>query len=234
MQPVRVLVVDDHPFFRSGVSHWLKQQDGMVCCGEAESVQGTRKAVAELHPDLVLLDLRFKDGDGIDLAAELTQNSPGLRILVVSQSSEEVFAHRALQAGARGYLMKSEATETMLEAIRSIMRGEIYVSRAVAARILHNLFPDPASSAPDLALLSNRELQVFQMLGAGCRQAQIASALKISPKTVDTYHENLKQKLHLPDAKAVLAAAKEWVYHGNFQPGQQSSLSQSRSANPTA
>ena len=112
--------------------------------------------------------------------------------------------------------MKSEPTATVLTAIETVIRGEIYVSRTMAARLLHNLFPDPGSVDPDLARLSDRELQVFQMLGAGCRGAEIASKLGISPKTVDTYRENLKQKLGLPNADLLLQSAKRWIETGTL------------------
>jgi DNA-binding NarL/FixJ family response regulator len=215
-QKVSVLVVDDHPFFRRGIVQWLNQQQGLVCCGEAESVPGTRTAVASLRPDVVLLDLQLKDGDGLDLATELAEAYPSTRILVLSQRNEDVYAHRALRAGARGYIMKSEATDTVLTAIQTVMRGEIYVSRPVAARALQSLFPDPASSAPELARLSDREIQVFQLLGASCSNRDISAILKISPKTVETYRENLKAKLRVTDAAALVAAAKNWVEHGEF------------------
>jgi DNA-binding NarL/FixJ family response regulator len=113
--------------------------------------------------------------------------------------------------------MKSEATETVLAAIQTVMRGHIYTSRPVAARALQNLFPDPASSAPALARLSNREIQVFQMLGAGCGNREISAALKISQKTVETYREHLKEKLHLPDAASLIQAATRWVEEGRSE-----------------
>jgi DNA-binding NarL/FixJ family response regulator len=169
-----------------------------------------------LKPDLVLLDLRLPDGQGLDLIRDLCVSHPGLRILVLSEHDESVYAHRALQAGARGYLMKGEAAQTALEAIQAVLRGDIFVSRTVSARLLHSLFPDPASRTPDLAHLSERELQVFQLLGAGCGSHDIAKQLRISPKTVDTYRERLKDKLHLPDARALLLAALRWVERGRL------------------
>ncbi len=219
-EKVSVLVVDDHPFFRRGIVQWLNQQPGLFCCGEAASVLETRASVDRLRPDVVLLDLQLEDGDGLDLAAELASQYPATRILVLSQRNEDVYAHRALRVGARGYVMKSEATETVLTAIQTVMRGEIYVSRPVAARALQRLFPDPTGSAPELARLSDREIQVFQLLGASCSNRDISAILKISPKTVETYRENLKAKLRVPDGAALLAAARKWVEHGEFRPSQ--------------
>jgi DNA-binding NarL/FixJ family response regulator len=215
-QKVRVLVVDDHPFFRTGIVQWINQQQELTCCGEAGSIAQARKAVEELKPDVVLLDLHLPDGDGLDLCGELSQSLPHARILCLTHRDENTFAHRALKAGARGYIMKSEATETVLTGIKAVLKGEIFVSRQVAARALHNLFPDPTSSTPDLARLSDRELQVFQLIGAGCGNREVSETLKISPKTVETYRERLKEKLNLADATALAKAATHWVEHGKL------------------
>lgn len=213
---IRVLVVDDHPFFRTGIIQWINQQPQLTCCGQAESIAQARKAVVELKPDIILLDLHLPDGDGLDLCMELTQENPERRILCLTHRDENTFAHRALRAGARGYVMKSEATDTVLAGILAVMKGEIFVSRQVAARALHNLFPDPASVSPNLARLSDRELQVFQLIGAGCGNREVSETLKISPKTVETYRERLKEKLNLADATALSKAAAHWVEHGKL------------------
>jgi DNA-binding NarL/FixJ family response regulator len=217
MSTTRVLIVDDHPFFRSGLANWLNQQDDLTSCGEAGSMEATRGAVEVLRPDVVLLDLRLGDEDGLELLRELSENHPGIRVVVVSQSDEQTFAHRALKAGARGYIMKSEATDTVLEAIQTVLRGEVYLSRSISARILHKLFPDPASSSPDLARLTDRELQVFQLLGSGNSTREIAERLKISPKTVESHREHLKDKLCLPDGVALTRVATIWVEKGRFE-----------------
>ena len=219
MNKTRVLVVDDHPFFRNGIIQWLNQQETLTCCSEAGTVAEARRAVAELRPDVVLLDLRLGDGDGLDLIRELSETHPQTRIVALSQLDEDTYAHRALRAGARGYVMKSEATETALSAIQTALSGETYVSRRVAARLTHNLFPDPASSSPELARLSDRELQVFQLLGSGSSTREIAERLKISPKTVETYREHLKEKLRLPDGAALMRAATLWVEKGQLDNG---------------
>lgn len=213
---IRVLVVDDHPFFRTGIIQWINQQRDLTCCGEAGSIVQARKAIEEIKPDVVLLDLHLPDGDGLDLCSEISQNTPLARILCLTHRDENTFAHRALRAGARGYIMKSEATDTVLAGIQAVMKGEIFVSRQVAARALHNLFPDPASATPDLAKLSDRELQVFQLIGAGCGNKEVSETLKISPKTVETYRERLKEKLNLADATALAKAATHWVEHGRL------------------
>jgi DNA-binding NarL/FixJ family response regulator len=215
-QKLRILVVDDHPFFRTGIVQWLNQQSDLQCCGEAENIAQARKAIEQLKPDVVLLDLHLPDGDGLDLCSEVSQSLPGTRILCLTHRDENTFAHRALRNGARGYVMKSEATDTVYAGIQAVMKGEIFVSRQVAARALHNLFPDPASASPDLAKLSDRELQVFQLIGAGCGNREVSETLKISPKTVETYRERLKEKLNLADANALAKAATHWVEHGKL------------------
>src|ERR1051325_4767061 len=135
MARTRVLIIDDHPFFRHGLAEWLNQQAGFACCGEAESFLTGRRALVDFKPDLVLIDLQLQDGDGLDLTAELTAGHPNVRLIVLSQRDESVYAHRALKAGARGYVMKSEATETVLLALETVMRGEIFLSRSVNARL---------------------------------------------------------------------------------------------------
>jgi DNA-binding NarL/FixJ family response regulator len=212
----RVLVVDDHPFFRTGIVHWLNQQGQLTCCGEAGSIAAARRLIQELRPDIVLLDLRLGDGDGIEFTREVTGEFPDLRILVVSQCGEETYAHRALRAGARGYVMKSEATDTVATAIEAILEGEVFLGRNASARILRNLFPDPAARQKDLHHLSDRELEVFQMLGAGLPPREIARSLGISPKTVDTYREHLKNKLGFLDGASLLRAATLWVETGQW------------------
>lgn len=147
-QKIRVLVVDDHPFFRAGLVFWLGQQMELNCCAEADSIKAARKMLDEHRPQVVLLDLHLPDGDGLDLASEISQSHPDTRVLCLTHRDENTFAHRALRNGARGYIMKSEATETVLAGILAVMRGEIFVSRQVAARALHNLFPDPVSCTP--------------------------------------------------------------------------------------
>ena len=217
MQKTRILVVDDHPFFRAGIVQWLEAQEGLHCCGQADSVAAARLALKSAAVDVILMDLQLGDGDGLDLIMEFTANYPNVRILALSHCDDDIYAHRALRAGARGYLMKSEATDAVQRAIETIMRGEIYLSRRASARLLQNLFPDPTSPGSDLAKLTDRELQIFQLLGSGCPPREIADQLKISPKTVDTYRERLKDKLGLEDGSALIRAATLWVEKGRLE-----------------
>jgi DNA-binding NarL/FixJ family response regulator len=216
MNKTRVLIADDHPFFRAGVVHWLNHQPGLVCCGEAGSVAEIRQAVAAQQPDVLLLDLRLGDGDGLDLILELTQSHPSVRIIAVSQFDEQTHAHRALRSGARGYLMKSEAAESLAAAIKTVLQGQVYLSRTAHALLLANLFPDPGSDLPDLAELSDRELQIFQLIGVGCGPRAMSAQLNISPKTIESHREHIKVKLRLPDGQALRRAAVLWVQKGRL------------------
>ena len=216
MKPLSIFIVEDHHFFRTGLAQWLNQQAEMCCCGEAASVREARASIAAAKPDVVLMDLRLGDGEGLDLIQELNQEWPGMRIIALSQFDEEIFAHRALQAGARGYLMKSEATDSVTDAIRTVMDGGIHLSPRMSAKLLQNIFPDPASKSPNMAKLTNRELQVFQLLGSGMSTMLIAQHLKLSHKTIETYRENLKVKLDLRDAAELINAAKNWVERGTL------------------
>jgi DNA-binding NarL/FixJ family response regulator len=216
MKKLRILIVDDHPFFRSGLVQWLNQQERVTCCGEAGSAAEARSAVDELQPDVVLMDLRLGDGEGLDLIRALSSGYPQTRFLALSQFDEDLYAHRALQAGARGYLMKSEATETVLAAIETVMQGHLHLSPEMSAKLPQNIFPDPLSNAVNLAKLTDREFQVFQLIGCGRSTAEIATHLNISGKTVETYREHLKEKLCLSAGSALLRAATVWTESGRL------------------
>ena len=218
MKKIRVLIVEDHPFFRSGLAQWLNQHERVTCCGEAGSVAEARQVIASSLPDVILMDLRLGDGEGLELIAEVMREHPLIRIIALSQFDENIYAHRALETGARGYLMKSEATESVLAAIQTVMEGGIHLSPSMATKVLQNIFPDPACSSPNLAKLSNRELQVFQLLGGGLSTIEVSKHLKLSPKTVETYREHLKDKLGLADAPALLRAATLWLESGRLNP----------------
>jgi DNA-binding NarL/FixJ family response regulator len=212
----RVLVADDHPLFREGLVQLISRERDLSCCGEADTVASTETAVAKLKPDLLVLDLRLKNGDGLQLIKTLTNRFPKLFILVVSQHPETFYAERALRAGARGYVMKEEATEEVRFAIRTILKGELFVSRKMSVLALHKLLD--RSSEPDgnhVERLTDRELQVFQMIGAGKGTADIAAELHVSPKTVETHRENIKHKLGLRNATDLLCHAVHWVHDGS-------------------
>lgn len=207
----RILVSDDHPFLRLGLAMLLNRQTDLSCCGEADSVPGTLKLVAELKPDL-LLDLFLGDGDGLELIKSLRAQYPATQILVISQLDEAVYAERALRAGACGYVMKEQPPEEVLAALRTVLAGDLYVSRKMAAAMLRKTLQTKAEPrGAGVESLTDRELQVFRSLGTGLTTREIAAELNLSFKTIETYRENIKHKLALGDAVALVRVASEWV-----------------------
>ncbi len=218
----RVFVADDHPFLRVGLTHLINHEADMTVCGEAESVASVRSGVEKTQPDVLLTDLCLGDSDGLELIKSLKAQFPKLPILVLSQQDETLFAERTLRAGARGYIMKERATQDVLEGIRTILGGDLFVSRKVAALAMRKLVGGGTESAAaggtEVSGLSDRELQVFRLLGAGKGTMEIAGSLKLSHKTIETYRENIKQKLDLANATALIHRATEWV-QGQSKPG---------------
>lgn len=208
----RVLVVEDHAVVREGFVALINRELDLEVCGEADGAAPALALVEKTKPDIVVLDLILRSGDGLDLLRALKERHPALPALVISMQDEEIYAERALRAGARGYLMKHSATEEFLDAIRTVLAGNIYVSRKMNIRILHRLASgDTAPGDNLLHMLSNRELQIFQMIGAGMSNREIAPRLGISSKTVETHRENIKHKLGLKDGVALVQSATDWL-----------------------
>ena len=208
----RLLVADDHPMVREGLAQLINLQNDLVCCGTAGTVAATWSAIADTRPDLLLLDLRMGGGDNIEFIKSLIAQYPDLPILVVSQCDETLFAARALHAGAHGYIMKGQTTEELFTAIRTVLGGEIYVSRRMAGSILHrSLKPRNPEEEEGLGFLSDRELQVFQLIGSGLGMRQIAHELMISHKTVDAHRENIKRKFEFSCCTELVECATGWV-----------------------
>lgn len=215
----RILVVDDHPLLREGVRQLINRQSDLVACGEAADLPGATTAVETCQPDLVLLDLRLGSGDTLEFVKSVKARFPHVSILILSQHDEALYAERVLRAGASGYVMKEEAAQEVLSAIRAVLAGELYVSRKMAILLLHKLLRG-RPTAPDnrLAGLSDRELQVFQMLGAGLGSRRIAAELHLSIKTVETHRESLKHKLGLPTGAELVRHATRWVESSGAHP----------------
>ena len=205
-----ILIIDDHPIYREGLRRFIEAQPNLSCCGEADSSQGAFEVVRCSNAELVILDLRLRREDGMELMRNLLVEKPSLRFLVLSQGDETVHAERALRAGASGYIMKEEATEELLTAINQVISGEIYVSRRLSALVLKRFFRGAAPNEVTEGL-TDRELQVFQFLGGGMGVQEISKHLHLSTKTVETHRENIKHKLQLPDAAAVVQAAYDWL-----------------------
>jgi len=225
----RIVVADDHPLFREALVQLITQEEDLICCAETDSAHSTHVEVTAHKPDLLLLDLRLRDGDALDLIKTLRIQFPSLLILVLSQHDEGLYAERVLRAGAKGYVMKQEVASEVRSAIRAILNGQLHVSRKMSIIALHRLIEArPGSGATNVDALSDRELQVFQLLGAGRSTRQVAEQLHINFKTVETYRENLKHKLGLPDAASLVHYATQWVQgEGREQPN-----SNSRVASP--
>ena len=207
----RILVVDDHPMVREGLVRLIGQQTDLICCGEAASVSETLKAVESLTPDLVILDLRLKGGDGLELIKSLKSLHPDLRILILSQYEAPLYAERALRAGALGYVVKEQAAEEVLTAVRTVLANQVYLTRGMAALLLHKFVGTPGKpSENSVKDLTDRELHVLHLLGSGLSTREIASELNVSFKTVETHRENIKRKLCLPGAAALVHYAANW------------------------
>lgn len=209
----RVLIVDDHPIFRDGISQLINQEDDVEVCGGVPSAAHALTAVEELSPDLLIVDISIHGSNGIELVKVVRGRYPNLPVLVISMHDERIYAERALRAGARGYIMKSAATEKVLMAIRRILGGGLYLSEAVGGRLLNTLLMGRGEKAgiSPVGQLSDRELEVFQALGEGKGTREIAEALKLSIKTVETHRAHIKSKLNIRTANELIRSAVEWV-----------------------
>jgi DNA-binding NarL/FixJ family response regulator len=208
----RVLLVDDHPMMRAGLAHLIERQPDLTVCGEAANPAEALTALPATNPEIVLADLTMPGRSGLEFVKDVHAILPILPILVVSMHDEAVFAERALRAGARGYIMKEAGGEAVVAAIRQILRGEIYVSPAMSARILENVSGrKPRGSESPIEKLSDREFEIFQLIGQGKSTRDIAAQLHLSPKTVDVHRSHLKEKLELKDATSLIRFAVRWV-----------------------
>lgn len=208
----RVLLVDDHPFMRAGLAQLIDHQPDLMVCGEAGNPAEALQALAAAKPDLVLSDLTMPGRSGLEFIKDLRAAHEDLTILVVSMHDESVFAERALRAGARGYIMKEAGGENLLAAIRQVLRGEVYVSPRMSARILEGISgARPRASKSPIESLTDREFEVFQLIGQGKSTRDVAQQLHLSPKTVDVHRANIKEKLGLTDTTALIRHAVRWV-----------------------
>jgi len=208
----RILVIDDHPFMRAGLAQLIDRQTDMQVCGEAGNPAEAVGALARCTPDLVLTDLTMPGRSGLDFIKDLLAQNGKLPVLVVSMHDETIYAERVLRAGARGYIMKEAGGENLLAAIRRIIQGEVYLSPAMSARILENLSGRrPRGSSSPIEKLTDREFEVFQLIGQGKSTRDIAAQLNLSSKTVDVHRGHIKEKLELKDTTALVRHAVRWV-----------------------
>jgi DNA-binding NarL/FixJ family response regulator len=209
----RILIADDHPLVREGLAQLINRQPDLLCCGESDSVASTQEKTTTFAPDLLVLDLRLGTGDGLELVKSLRKRFSFLPILVISQHDETLFAERALHAGAQGYVMKEEATDQIINAIRTVLSGGIHLSRKMSVLLLNKQLEPCANNpgGPDVRSLSDRELHIFQLIGAGLSTHRIAEDLRLSVKTVETHRENIKHKLNLTNAQELVRSASTFV-----------------------
>jgi len=206
-----VFVVDDHPIVRQGLALLINRESDLVVCGEAEEMQSALSAIQTLRPNILIVDISLNGPDGLELLKNIRLTSPRLPVLILSMHDESIYAERALRAGANGYIMKQEATEKVLVALRRILSGEIYVSDRIANSMLrHYVRGANASEQSSVSDLTDRELEVFRLIGEGQGTRQIAEALHLSVKTVESYQAHIKEKLSLRSARELVQHAVEW------------------------
>lgn len=208
----RILLVDDHPVMRHGLAQLIRMEPGLDVCGEAGSAAEGIKAVDALKPDLVVVDLTLPDKNGLELLKDVQALHPGTRCIVLSMHDEGLYAERALRAGARGYVMKEAAAEHLIGAIRRVMDGGIYVSDTMASRMLEGV--TGARSKPSASLidrLTDRELEILELIGGGVATKHIAERLSISARTVEAHRAHVKEKLGIADGAALVRYAVQWV-----------------------
>ena len=206
-----VLVVDDHPLMRQGLSLLINQQQDMQVCAEAEEAQAAMQALAQKKPDIVILDISLNGPDGLELLKSIRVSHPDLPVLILSMHDEAIYAERALRARANGYIMKQEATEKVLVAMRRILNGDIYLSDRMQNKMLHQFIDGaPSMIQSRISSLSDRELEVFRLIGEGRATREIAEELHLSIKTVETYQAHIKEKLALRSGRELIQHAIQW------------------------
>jgi DNA-binding NarL/FixJ family response regulator len=207
----RIMVVDDHPIVRQGLGLLINREPDLVVCGEAEEAMGALHVLSSSRPDVLIVDISLSGPDGIDLLKNIRATHPTLPVLILSMHDESVYAERALRAGANGYIMKQEATENVLVAVRRILSGEIYVSARIANQMLrHYITGSGTLRDSSIADLSDRELEVFRLIGEGHGTRQIAEKLHLSVKTVESYQAHIKEKLSLRSSRELMQRAIQW------------------------
>lgn len=208
----RILLIDDHPIMRHGLAQLIRAESGLDVCGEAGSAREGQAAVGMLKPDLVVIDLTLPDKHGLELLKDIQAMYPGTLCLVLSMHDETMYGERALRAGARGYITKDAAADHLITAVRKVLSGGIYVSEHMASRMLEQVAGTSArSTAPTIDTLTDRELEVLEMIGQGIATKIIAERLCISARTVEAHRAHIKEKLRITDGAALVRYAVEWM-----------------------
>jgi len=208
----QVFIVDDHPVVRDGLVTIINHEQDFNACGQAEDTTSALKAITELKPDVVVVDISLKNSDGIELTKSIKAGYPGLPVIIFSVHDESVYAERALRAGAQGYMMKETIAENIIKAIRTVLNGEIFVSDKILKKLLHEIAGNKTGTDKmPIDNLSDRELEIFRMIGEGLKASEAAKQLHLSIKTVETYRTRIKEKLGLVNASELLQYSIRWA-----------------------
>jgi DNA-binding NarL/FixJ family response regulator len=215
-QKNKIMLVEDHPIFRFGLRELINQENDLIVCGEAEDKVKAWSDIQKLKPDLVIVDISLKDGDGIGLIKDIAKNYKQIPVLVVSMHDESIFAERSLIAGAKGYINKQETSVSIIEAIHRLLQGKVFVSNKIKEDILQHLIGGSENYDKfPIERLTDRELEVFQLIGKECSTNEIAGKLNLSVKTIGTYRERIKEKLRLKHSGELVRHALLWVENEN-------------------
>lgn len=214
----KIIIVDDHPIVREGFAKLINSEEEFEVVGTAEDANSALSMIQEVKPDVAMVDLSLKESSGIELIKDLQNICPEVRILVVSLHDEEIYAERVLRAGAKGFIMKAEAVDDIITAVKKVSKGEIYLSNRMQSKMIEIMASGKRKeSVNPLDILSDRELEVFQRIGNGMKTRNIAEQLHLSPKTIETYKSHLKIKLQLKDGVELIQRAVEWNMKQNVR-----------------
>jgi DNA-binding NarL/FixJ family response regulator len=207
----RIFIVDDHPIVRRGLKELIADEADLEVCGEAADEPEAIRQIEQTNPDVVVVDLSLSSGHGLDLIRKIRQHSERIKVLVSTMHDESLYAERTIRAGAAGYIHKQEAPEKIIDALRQVIRGEVYLSPAVASRLLLRLRGDEPGGEEPVGRLTDRELEVFEMIGRGWTTKRIAKNLGLSHKTIEAHREKIKVKLNLKNSSEMTRYATQWV-----------------------
>jgi DNA-binding NarL/FixJ family response regulator len=207
----KIFIVDDHPMMREGLAQLIGHEKDLVVCGEADDAMAALEQIEKLKPDLALVDITLRSANGLELIKDLRIRAPATSVLVISMHDESLYAERVLRAGGRGYVMKQEGGKKLMEAIRHVLDGKTYVSEKIAARIFDSFSGRASEGSSPVERLTDREFEVFQLIGAGLSTKEIADKLHVSAKTVEVHRVNIKQKLNVGTAPELIRFAVRWM-----------------------
>jgi DNA-binding NarL/FixJ family response regulator len=210
MQTHKIFLVDDHPLVREWLGNLLRQQQDLAVCGEAASVDAALAGIVESRPEVAIVDLSLANGWGLDLIRQLARQAPATRIIVLSMYDERLYAERTIRAGARGYVMKRETAKVIVGAIRQVLNDELYLGSELQAIFARNFVSGRSASVSPVATLSDRELEVFRLMGEGVPTREIAHSIGVSVKTVHTYHMRMREKLQVASLSELVREAVRW------------------------